>query len=92
MPLWSPDGSYIAIQTAAHDNYDIQLVRTADHRRTVVAGTAVFEGQYSWSSQGNRLAFISSRDGSDAMYVTDVTGRELKRLTMTSTLNPAWSP
>lgn len=92
MPRWSRDGSHIAIQTAEHDNYDIQLVRTADHRRIVVAGTSGFDGQFSWSSRGNRLAFISRRDGVDVMYVTDVMGRDVKRLTTTSTLNPEWSP
>jgi len=92
MPRWSPDGSYLAIQTAERGNYDIQLVRIADHRRTVVAGTPEFDGQFSWSSRGDRIAFISGRDGIDALYVADATGRGLRRLTTTSSLNPEWAP
>lgn len=92
MPRWSPDGAYIAIQTAAKSNYDIQLVRIADRKRTVVAGTPDFDGQFSWSPEGDRIAFISGRDGSEAVYVTDLTGREPKRLTTTASLNPEWAP
>jgi Tol biopolymer transport system component len=88
---WSPDGSYIAVQTAARDNYDIHLVRIADHERTPVAGTSAFDGQYSWSPAGDQLAFISERDGFDAVYVTDLTGNQ-RRLTGTPSLNPEWSP
>lgn len=91
MPRWSRDGSYIALQSATDGNYDIALVRVSDRRRTVVAGTSGFDGQYSWASDGQRLAFISHRDGVDAVYVTDVSGH-VKRLTTTASLNPEWSP
>lgn len=89
---WSPDDSHIAVQAADADNYDIQLVRTSDHKRTGVVATSAFDGQYSWSPGRRRLAFISDRDGFDAVYVTDVSGEHLKRLTTTASLNPEWSP
>ena len=88
---WSPNGSYIAVQTAERDNYDIQLVRVTDHKRWTVAGTPAYDGQFSWSPAGDRLAFISGRDGFDAVYVTDLTGKQ-SRLTTTSSLNAEWSP
>jgi Tol biopolymer transport system component len=88
---WSPNGSYIAVQTAERDNYDIQLVRMADHERRTVAGTPAFDGQFSWSPAGDQLAFISGRDGFDAVYVTDLTGK-VSRLASTPSLNPEWSP
>ena len=88
---WSPNGTYIAVQTADRDNYDIHIVRVADHERRVLAGTPAFDGQYSWSPAGDQLAFISGRDGFDALYVTDLTGNQ-RRLTTSSSLNPEWSP
>jgi Tol biopolymer transport system component len=88
---WSPNGSYLAVQTADHDNYDIQLVRMTDHARRTVAGTGAFDGQYSWSPAGDQLAFISERDGFNAVYITDLMGKQ-QRLTTTSSLNPEWSP
>jgi Tol biopolymer transport system component len=90
LPRWSPTGAYIAVQTSEH-NYDIALVRIANHERSTVAGTSAFDGQFSWSPAGDQLAFISGRDGFDAVYVTDLTGKQ-RRLTTTSSLNPEWSP
>ena len=89
---WSPDRAYVAIQTADKGNYDIQLVRMVDHVRTAVAASAGYDGQFSWSSDGRRLAFISDRDGYDAVYVTDVTGAHVRRVTTTASLNPEWEP
>lgn len=86
MPRWSPNGAYIAIQSADDGDYDIALVQMSDRWRTVVAGTGAFDGQFSWSSDSGRLAFISHRDGVDAVYVTDVRGRSQHRLTTTSSL------
>ncbi|HEY4734248.1 MAG TPA: hypothetical protein VIH53_06830 [Gemmatimonadaceae bacterium] len=88
---WSPDGSLMAVQTAERDNYDIQLVRMADRKCTTVAGTPAYDGQFSWSSTGDQLAFISGRDGFDAVYVADLRGKA-HRLTSTASLNPEWSP
>jgi Tol biopolymer transport system component len=88
---WSPNGSYVAVQTAERDNYDIQLVRMADHERRAIAATPAFDGQFSWSAAGDQLAFISERDGFDAVYVTDLVGKQ-SRLSTTPSLNPEWSP
>jgi len=87
---WSPNGAYLAVQTSV-PNYDIQLVRMADRERRTVAGSASYDGQFSWSPASEQLAFISGRDGFDAVYVTDLTGKQI-RLTTTSSLNPEWSP
>lgn len=88
---WSPNGAYIAVQTAERDNYDIQIVRMSDGQRWTVAGTPAYDGQFSWSSSSDQLAFISGRDGFDAVYVTDLSGKQ-SRLSTTASLNPEWSP
>ena len=87
---WSPNGAYLAVQTAAKDNYDIQLVRTSGRDRRTIAGSAAFDGQFNWSPAGDRLVFISERDGFNAVYITDLTGKPT-RLTTTASLNPDWS-
>jgi Tol biopolymer transport system component len=66
-------------------------VRVAGHARSTLAQSKRYEGQYAWSRDGRRLAFISSRDSVDAMYVIDADGTNLRRLTGDATLNPAWS-
>ena len=90
MPRWAPNGAYVAVQSAEH-GYDIELVRVADHERRTVAGTPAYDGQFSWSAASDRLAFISGRDGFDAVYVTDLAGNQ-RRLTTSSSLNPEWQP
>jgi Tol biopolymer transport system component len=89
---WSRDGSRLAIQVADGTNYDIEIVRVADGARRRFAATAAYEGMYTWSPDGRRLAFISARDSLDAAYVADLDGRNVRRLTTSATLNPAYSP
>jgi hypothetical protein len=89
---WSPNGSYIAVQSTEGGNYDIQIVPVADHDRRIVAGSPSYDGQFTWSPASNQLTFISGRDGFDAVYVTDLSGKEQRRLTTTSSLDPRWSP
>jgi Tol biopolymer transport system component len=88
-PRWSANGTYIAFQSTERGNYDIQLVRMADHERRMFVGTPSYDGQYNWSPAGDQLVFISSRDGFNAVYVTDVTGQP-NRLTTTESLDPGW--
>ena len=88
---WSPDGSRLAFNSAHGEDYDIEIVRVADHSRSTLAQSQRYEGQYAWSRDGRRVAFISGRDGTDAMYVVDADGTRLQKLTDGATLNPAWS-
>lgn len=87
---WSPNGSYLAVQTNPA-TYDIQVVRMSDRARSTVAGSSSYDGQFSWSPTGDQLAFISGRDGPESLYVTDLSGKAT-RITTTSALNPGWSP
>jgi TolB protein len=91
MSHWSPDGTRIALQVARDTNYDIDVVRVADKQRLRLAATAAYDGMYTWSPDGTQLAFISARQGPDAVYVVDADGAHPRRMTTTSSLNPAWS-
>jgi TolB protein len=89
---WSPDGSRLAFHSAHGGNdYDVELVRVADRTRTTLAQSKRYEGMYAWSPDGRKLALISARDSTEAMYVVDADGANLRRLTTEQTLNPAWS-
>jgi Tol biopolymer transport system component len=91
IPFWSPDGSRIAIQAVHGTNYDIDIVRVADRARTHIASAPEYDGMHNWSRDGKQLAFISGRDGYDALYVVDANGGGLRRLTSSGSLNPDWS-
>jgi Tol biopolymer transport system component len=95
---WSPDGANIAVQTAQAvpgvelaQGYDIQLVRMSDRKRTTLAGSPRYDGQLSWSPESDRIAFISGREGVEAVYITDLSGK-VSRLTTTRALTPVWTP
>jgi len=92
MPEWSPDGTSLAIQTAHGKNYDVELVRIADRTRRPLAASAAYDGQFAWSPDGKSLAFISDRDGYEALYVADASGANARRITSEPSLNPAWRP
>ena len=89
---WSPDTSQIAFQIARGKNSDIGLVRLSDRRRIHLASSGAYDGMYSWSPTGNYLAFVSGREGFDALYSADADGQHVQRLTETPSLNPAWGP
>jgi tol-pal system beta propeller repeat protein TolB len=93
-PQWSPDGSRIAFQIADGKNYDIGVVRLdlSAHPVSRLADSNAYDGSYTWSPDGQHLAFISARDGFDGVYVVDAEGGHVDRLTDSASLTPAWGP
>ncbi len=53
-----------------------------------------FEESPRWSPDGKRLAWVSTRDKNQEIYVMDADGKNIKRLTSDPALdnNPSWSP
>jgi Tol biopolymer transport system component len=89
---WSPDGSRIAVQIADGKDYNVGIVRPGNAPRAplLVASSPAYDGSFTWSPDGKHLAFISDRDGFDAVHVTDAEGRNPIRLTESASLTPAW--
>jgi len=92
---WSPDGTMICFGTKAGGSDAIHIVR-ADGGGLVRSLAFDLDGVYTpaWSPDGDRIAFIGTRDGASELYVTDVMGETLVRLTddYDDERNPAWSP
>ena len=51
-------------------------------------------GELAWSPLGNKIAFVSRRDGNAEIYVMNADGSGLRRLTRNTVgdRNPVWSP
>ena len=103
VPVWSPDGRYIAFDFESDGNRDIYVQDREEEEDAVRRLTDNSEADHSptWSPDGTQIAFVSERAGSSDIYVMDADGEDeyLRRLTDTSEFawvpgarNPAWSP
>jgi Tol biopolymer transport system component/serine/threonine protein kinase len=100
-PVWSPRGDKIAFMSTRDGAPEI-YVMNADGRNPVRltfgavarSGRATWAGRPSWSPDGCKIAFSSNRDGNLEIYVTNVDGSGLTRLTSDSAddVHPSWSP
>ncbi len=93
-PHISPDNSRVAFSGVTKDGWQI-LMYSLDLNRLV--SFAHFPGDnYSpaWSSDGQNLAFSSSRTGNTEIYTVSSTGANLRRLTENKgpDVSPTWNP
>ncbi|MFM1945635.1 MAG: hypothetical protein RI897_4617 [Verrucomicrobiota bacterium] len=93
-PAWVPGQNSIL-----YTSYRTGLPRIYSHDlstgvRAVVAGFPGLNGSPAVSPDGKRVAMILSKGGSPDLYVADVDGSNLKRLTTTKEdeSSPCWSP
>ena len=75
-PEWSPDGSRIAFTAARHKNPhnaggsgEIYLIDPNGSNETRVTDNGSFDRFTSWSPDGKRLLFLSSRDSRSGSYM-----------------------
>ena len=94
---WSPDGTLLACSVARGDwdhggDYDIYAFRpdgSGVRRLTDAPGPDLW---ISWSPDGKRIAFGSSRDGGSEIYVMNADGTSPARWTEGGGSTPSWSP
>ena len=101
-PVWSPDGDVIAFVRDDFGNRDIYLVRPeegSEWRGTMTEERWINspgeDHSPAWSPDGDILAFVTTRDGNEEIYVADA-GDDAppQRLTINeaSDTEPVWSP
>jgi dipeptidyl aminopeptidase/acylaminoacyl peptidase len=98
-PQISPDGKWIAYTVATPDKEANHLKRnvwiapvTGGEPRQITRGGS--DSRARWSPDGQKLAFLSGRDGTPQVYTIAMFGGEASRLTFLSTGadNELWSP
>lgn len=99
VPVWSPDGKWIAISSSIDGSYptgkmDIFVIRSDESHMYNLSNYAANDLGYSWSPDSKKVAFASDRDGNLEVYVVGVDGQDLTRLTYDSATDaqPVWSP
>src|SRR5437588_2909943 len=99
-PAISPDGLWVAYTVAKPDLAANRLLRniwivgtngTSEPRQVTRGGS---DGRPQWSPDSKRLAFVSSRTGTEEIYLLNLSGGEGDPLTALSTGagNEQWSP
>jgi Tol biopolymer transport system component len=90
-PSLSPDGRSLVYASQASGNWDIYFQRVGG-RTTIdlTKDSSADDTQPTFSSDGERIAFRSERDGG-GLFVMGATGESIRRLTDRG-YHPAWSP
>lgn len=89
---WSPDGTQIAFVSQRDGDVAVWLMSAdGSNKRKLVPGR-----EPAWSPDGRRIVFTSAQfEGWDEVYVIDVTGENVERLTFDKgkfDMFPDWSP
>lgn len=104
--FWSPTGNKILIKTAVDGIPGFGVHNLSDGIETLIAPTflnfkSIFSADFEWSSDGNKIVFVSNQDnlltgGAPDIYTENAAGTNLLRLTTSSSgtgnRRPTWSP
>ena len=96
LPAWSPDGRWIAVQSAPAgvlDRESLYLINPDGSHFHQIPGGSLSEGYPSWSPDGSRLAY---REG-ERVWIMNADGTNRTQLThchlpCVADFAPAWSP
>jgi Tol biopolymer transport system component len=86
----SPDGQTIMFELLG----DIYTMAISGGEATAVITGMAFDSQPVYSPNGKKIAFLSDRDGSENLYISDLDGENAKKLSKLNAggaLSPEWS-
>jgi Tol biopolymer transport system component len=93
---WSPDGRQLTFNSVFEDTvaFDILSVSMETGATTRLTADPVNATMPDWSPNGNRIAFVSFREGMPHIYLMDADGSNPRRLTSGDMpeYGPEWSP
>jgi len=93
----SPDGSRFVMRLIRRTQDDLVTVSRDGTDWHDVTNDEPFDRYVRWSPDGNRLAFISDRDGGGQAWISDSDGSNRRQLTFSATSGnghgfPVWAP
>ena len=94
-PRWSPDNSKITYTSFVKGYADAYLIEVASGARRRLAGFPGLNMGAAISPDGRSAALVLSRDGNPELYVMNLAGGGMTRLTQTPKAgesSPSWSP
>lgn len=93
-PAWSSDGTQIVFEYYV-DSYDIYLKNADGTEFRGLANDKATDQSPAWSPDGQQIVFASNRDGDFNIYIINVDGTNLQRLTLgesSHNIDPVWQP
>jgi TolB protein len=92
-PAWVPGRMAVLYTSYSRGNPDIFSQDLSNGQRSVIAGYSGLNTSASVSPDGARIAMVLSKSGSPNIWVCDINGKNLKRLTTgLEDSSPCWSP
>ena len=90
--LATANGSHLRL--SPDNNIDVYIVDVESAQVKRLTSSPGEDRDPSWSPDGTRLAFSSTRDGNSEIYVMRADGSDVRRLTNNSAFDasPTWSP
>ncbi|MBU0495985.1 MAG: DPP IV N-terminal domain-containing protein [Chloroflexi bacterium] len=93
-PSWSPDGTRLVFDSApvpwGSSPSEIYTMDTQGRNRVRLTDNSYEDYTPAWSPKGDRIAFVSDRDGTYAIHTMNPDGSDVVRLVEGG--DPAWSP
>lgn len=95
-PRWSPDAKRLVYTSYYRTHFpDVFLIELADGSRRCLADFPGLNSSAAFAPNGRELALVLSKDGNPELYVMNVSGSGLTRLTFTqkaAEASPCWAP
>lgn len=93
-PRVAPDNSRIAFSSLGKNGWSIHMYSLLLNRPVGFNSPGGTTISPAWSSDGNKLAFSSARDGDSEIYTTDASGGGSRRVTAFHgpDVSPVWNP
>jgi TolB protein len=90
-PSWSPNGAMVAYVSRFEGKFDLFIYKLGEGKAyQITTGVSTSESP-AWSPDERRLVFTSNRFGSSQLFTTDLSGRQIVRLTeLGGCQSPRW--
>jgi TolB protein len=90
-PAWSPNGAMVAYVSRFEGKFDLFVYKLGEGKAyQITTGVSTSESP-AWSPDERRLVFTSNRFGSSQIFTTDLSGRQIVRLTeLSGCQSPRW--
>lgn len=90
-PSWSPNGAMVAYVSRFEGKFDLFVYKLGEGKAyQITTGVSTSESP-AWSPDERRLVFTSNRFGSSQLFTTDLSGRQIVRLTeLGGCQSPRW--